>query len=250
MDTATPCSTAAIVGHHGDPVESSMMTSPGEGAVAQIDALMRGAGVARSELTHVAVGVGPGPYTSTRIGVTIAVTIGHALNIPVAGICTLDAMAIPLVMSAEARQRVDSETQDCVFGVVTDARRREVYWAIYDCAGNRVGGPAVGKPADLLARYPGVIWAGAGLDRYPHLVTAHRAIVVPPRFPSARAVGELAKRTIESGEQISRTAAGLTDHSADGSGSVGLQQRLLAPYPLYLRRPDTKLLPESAVSNG
>ncbi len=72
-------------------------------------------------------GTGPGPFTGLRVGMVTAAALGHALNRPVHGVCTLDAIA------HDARPRP--------LLVVTDARRREVYWAAYDADGHRVRGP-------------------------------------------------------------------------------------------------------------
>jgi tRNA threonylcarbamoyl adenosine modification protein YeaZ len=79
----------------------------------------------------VVVGLGPGPFTGLRVGVVTAAALGDARGVPVVGVCSLDAIG------EGART------------VVTDARRREVYWSAYDADGVRVTGPAVDKPADL-----------------------------------------------------------------------------------------------------
>jgi tRNA A37 threonylcarbamoyladenosine modification protein TsaB len=76
-----------------------------------------------------------------------AAAFGHALGVPVHGVCSLDAIGI--------------ETTGEVL-VVTDARRREVYWARYR-DGVRVDGPAVNAPADV----PGAADVLAGPPRYP-----------------------------------------------------------------------------------
>ena len=76
--------------------------------------------------------MGPGPFTGLRVGIAFAHTFGLARNIPVIGICSLDAIAID-----------QSE-----YTVAIDARRKEIYWASYK-EGQRVAGPAVDKPADV-----------------------------------------------------------------------------------------------------
>ena len=88
------------------------------------------------------VGCGPGPFTGLRVGMATAAAYGHALGIPVHGVCSLDAIGI------------EHRTGEVL--VVTDARRREVYWARYR-DGVRVDGPAVNAPADVpptLTRWP------------------------------------------------------------------------------------------------
>jgi len=77
----------------------------------------------------IVVGVGPGPFTGLRVGIVTARAMSHALGIPAYGACSLDALAAPGI------------------AVATDARRREVYWAVYGAT--RTDGPHVGKPADV-----------------------------------------------------------------------------------------------------
>ena len=90
---------------------------------------------------QVVVGMGPGPFTGLRVGIAFAHTFGLARNIPVIGVCSLDAIAID-----------KSE-----YTVAIDARRKEIYWARYK-DGVRVEGPAVSKPAEvadfIIDQYP------------------------------------------------------------------------------------------------
>ena len=81
---------------------------------------------------QVVVGMGPGPFTGLRVGIAFAHTFGLARNIPVMGVCSLDAIAID-----------ESE-----YTVAIDARRKEIYWARYK-DGVRIEGPAVSKPAEV-----------------------------------------------------------------------------------------------------
>jgi tRNA threonylcarbamoyl adenosine modification protein YeaZ len=81
---------------------------------------------------RVVVGMGPGPFTGLRVGISFARAFAAARNIEVVGICSLDAIV------------VDRD----VYTVAIDARRKEIYWATYK-SGNRVEGPAVNFPADV-----------------------------------------------------------------------------------------------------
>ena len=102
--------------------------------VPTITELLEGAGLAFSDLDAIVVGCGPGPFTGLRVGMATASALGQALGIPVHGVVTHDAVAA-LVQAPTAL-------------VVTDARRREVYWARYE-GGRRVAGPDVIAPAKL-----------------------------------------------------------------------------------------------------
>ena len=90
---------------------------------------------------QVVVGMGPGPFTGLRVGIAYAHAYAMARNIPVIGICSLDAIAI----------------EEENYTVAIDARRKEIYWARYR-DGVRVEGPAVAKPAEV---------AGFIIDQYP-----------------------------------------------------------------------------------
>ena len=124
FDTATPAITVAV--HDGYDVVAA---ATGEGSMAHgellapaIHAAMADAGATMSDLTDVAVGVGPGPFTGLRVGVVTALTLGSTLGIATHGVCTLDILAADLAQ----RSKVSGE-----FLVATDARRKEVYWAHY-----------------------------------------------------------------------------------------------------------------------
>ena len=81
---------------------------------------------------QVVVGMGPGPFTGLRVGIAFAQTFALARDIPVIGVCSLDAI------------KVDQSE----YTVAIDARRKEIYWASYK-DGVRVDGPTVSKPAEV-----------------------------------------------------------------------------------------------------
>ncbi len=93
------------------------------------------------KLDQVVVGMGPGPFTGLRVGITFAHSFALAREIPVIGVCSLDAIAID-----------QSE-----YTVAIDARRKEIYWASYK-DGVRVSGPTVSKPDEvadfIIGQYP------------------------------------------------------------------------------------------------
>jgi tRNA threonylcarbamoyladenosine biosynthesis protein TsaB len=202
FDTATPAVTVAL--HDGRRVVAGETAVDarrhGELLAPAIAAALAVADATPADLTAVAVGVGPGPYTSLRAGLVTARALGSALGIPVHGVCTLD------IIAAEARQAVQGRE----FIVATDARRREVYWARYSAAGERISGPQVSLPADLPGGYP---IAGQGPRLYPELGAS---IVIEPVYPAAA--------------ELARMAAG---HLAAGRPARPAE-------PLYLRRPDAR----------
>jgi tRNA threonylcarbamoyladenosine biosynthesis protein TsaB len=155
FDTATPRVTVAL--HDGTDVVAEQLSEQtmrhGEQLAPLIDRVLTDAGIVRQDLTAVAVGVGPGPFTGLRVGLVTARTLGFVLEIPVYGVCTLDVLAV---------EAVDTGTVIGEFAVATDARRKEVYLATYDEDGQRLTGPVVDKPA-VLASGGQVVGEGAVL---------------------------------------------------------------------------------------
>ncbi|WP_327067358.1 tRNA (adenosine(37)-N6)-threonylcarbamoyltransferase complex dimerization subunit type 1 TsaB [Kitasatospora sp. NBC_01250] len=202
FDTATPAVTAAV--HDGSAVLAQTYQVDarrhGELLLPAIGRVLAEAGVDKRELTALAVGVGPGPYTGLRVGLATAAALGHALGLPVHGVCTLDAIA----------HQARAEGLTGPFTAATDARRKEVYWADYDAEGRRVEGPAVDRPGELAAREVSV---GAG------------ALLYPETFPGAHGPEHL-------------SAGALADFAVT---ELAAGRELLAPLPLYLRRPDAQV---------
>jgi len=107
------------------------------------------AGATRSDVTAVVVGTGPAPFTGLRVGLVTARTLAFAWNVPVWGVCSLDA--------------IGAEHGDVL--AVADARRREVYWARY-VNGIRIEGPEVGAAASVVV-HDGELVIGRGAGLYP-----------------------------------------------------------------------------------
>jgi tRNA threonylcarbamoyl adenosine modification protein YeaZ len=162
IDTATPAVTAGVVRVETVEVLAARVTvdprAHAEQLTPNVVGALADAGVGMEDLDAVVVGCGPGPFTGLRVGMASAAAFGHALGVPVHGVCSLDAIGIE---------------SDGDILVVTDARRREVYWARYR-DGVSVDGPAVNAPADV----PG----------------ADDALTRPPVYPTVsglvRAVGD------------------------------------------------------------
>jgi len=184
FDTSTPAVTVAL--HDGTRVLVSHTVVDarrhGELLAPGIAHVLADAGRSASDLTGLAVGVGPGPFTGLRVGLMTARAMGDALRVPVTGVCTLAVIAAAIV-------------SDQPFLVATDARRREVYWARYTATGARVAGPQVGRPADLPAGLP---VAGSALELYPEL-GGGTATLILPRYPSAARLAALAATRLAAG---------------------------------------------------
>jgi tRNA threonylcarbamoyladenosine biosynthesis protein TsaB len=179
-----------------------------------VQQVMAVAGRAPRDLDAVAVGVGPGPYTSLRAGIMFAKAVGFAMGVPVVGACSLDILARELAGDVL---------------VALDARRREVYWARYDAAGQRVVGPLVGPPAAVAAANDDVPWWGPG-----HPVGADEG-----RGASPDAAVLAAWAAAEWPLPESAAVVGEWDGARGDGGAVArIPQTWLRPEPMYLRRPD------------
>jgi len=216
LDTSGAAVTAAV--HDGtrvlarhsefDPRRHAELTAP---AVATV---LTDAGADRRDLTVIAVGVGPGPFTGLRVGVVTGLVLGRALGVEVHGVCSLDALALASGPTTVAGELV----------VATDARRREVYWARYrrqeanpeQAPPLRIDGPHVGPAAEV--RLDGAAVTGRGCLLYPQAL--------------GESVGPL---DVDAG-YLAELAATALAHPASGPA----RSILLAPEPLYLRRPDAQ----------
>ncbi len=204
LDTATPLVTVAL--HDGDDVVVELVSERamkhGEQLAPLVARALAEAGIDRFDLTAVAAGAGPGPFTGLRVGLVTARTLGWALDLPVYGVCSLDVLAVETVGTGALAAA--GLPPGGGFVVATDARRKEVYLAAYDAQGTRLAGPVVDKP-DAVATETPVVGEGGRLypDAFP--------LAVGPTRPSA---GWLARAVAE--ELV----------------------ELLDPEPLYLRRPD------------
>ena len=206
IDTSTPAVTAAL--HDGTRVvaESTVVDARrhGELLAPRVAAVLAEVGAQPGDLPGVAVGVGPGPFTGLRVGVVTALTLGAALGIPVHGICSLDAVAWATEATEAAEPTVGVVGP---FVVVTAARRREVYWAAYADVRTREAAATVDRPADVVALHGSLPFVGPGAELCDVAV---------------------ARPTTLSGAALAEVAAHRLAHGGE----------LLAPRPLYLRRPD------------
>lgn len=152
LDTATPAVTAALAevtdqGMRG--LAERRTVDPrahGERLAPQIRLLLDDAGVSVRELAAIVAGVGPGPFTGLRVGLATAAAMGQALGLATYGVCSLDALG-----RAAGPGRVL---------VATDARRREVYHAVY-ADGVRLGDPDVARPAEVRVEADRAVGEGA-----------------------------------------------------------------------------------------
>lgn len=166
------------------------------------------AGVGPDAITHVAAGMGPGPFTGLRVGIAAARAFALGRGIPVIAVPSHDAAALAVVGT-------DADDIDAAaFAVVTDARRREEAFSVY--LRGRSGRPV---------RYDGPSLKPAGDDVAIEEVDLRaEGIDAPPQRIDV---------TVISGSSIARVAA---DRLACGRADLDPHAE-----PLYLRAPDVTM---------
>ncbi|MGM9472244.1 tRNA (adenosine(37)-N6)-threonylcarbamoyltransferase complex dimerization subunit type 1 TsaB [Pseudarthrobacter sp. YS3] len=210
IDTSAVASAALVSDDALEGVVASFSTedtrSHAEVLAPGIEDLLSDAGVTGQDIDAIVTGVGPGPFTGLRSGIATARTLAFVWDKPLYGLMSLDAVALEVAESTDAAAE---------FLVVTDARRKEVYWARYSLADGQLpqleDGPHVGFAADL----PDLAAYGAGAGLYSDVLRAD------PDFsaeqPDALYLGQFA---------LARLAAG---------------GKLLDSTPLYLRESDAQV---------
>ncbi|MBN9177815.1 MAG: tRNA (adenosine(37)-N6)-threonylcarbamoyltransferase complex dimerization subunit type 1 TsaB [Microbacterium sp.] len=153
-------------------------------------------------LTHVAAGMGPGPFTGLRVGIAAARAFALGRALPVIAVPSHDAAALGFLLGEAL---ADPFAEPGRFAVVTDARRREFAYSVYDGLDDdgipvRVAGPALTPRADI-----DDVLAEAG--------AARRDVTTIP----AAMIAALAGRALTAGRELT------------------------GPEPLYLRAPDVTL---------
>ena len=169
FDTATSIATSALV--RGDTVLGERTTTPLR-VLEDVDALLRAADVRARDLEALVVGVGPGSFTGVRMGLAAARGLALSLDVPVAGVSTLAALA------AGAPDAVP----------LIDAKRQELF---LERDGEIVAVPAAAFDA------PGRVCVGDGAVRYRAHLEGTGAEVPPDdselHLPRARFHAQLAR---------------------------------------------------------
>jgi tRNA threonylcarbamoyladenosine biosynthesis protein TsaB len=155
FDTAT--ADAAVAVAVGGELVSERRKGPDPGGRPRHAAVLMGeieAAVAPAggwkRIDQIAVGIGPGTFTGLRVGIATARALGQARGLPVAAVGSLAALAQGAAERAPDRPRL----------ALIDARRGEVFAALYDASAIQLWEPATADPEALARRL-------AGLDRAP-----------------------------------------------------------------------------------
>ncbi|MCM3503465.1 tRNA (adenosine(37)-N6)-threonylcarbamoyltransferase complex dimerization subunit type 1 TsaB [Microbacterium sp. P26] len=125
IDTSLGTAVAAIA-RDGEILADEQSTNP-LGHAEVIGDLLRRATTAAPAPTHVAIGMGPGPFTGLRVGIATARVYALGRGVPLVAVPSHDGVALGVLL-ADAL----TGTETGRFAVVTDARRREFAYSVYD----------------------------------------------------------------------------------------------------------------------
>ena len=219
IETASSQAGCAIGGHEGvlASAHSGINGRHAENISPQIAFIKEQAGINYSELGAIAVDIGPGLFTGLRVGIATAVSIAHALTLPVIGISSLDLLAFParwtsrLIVSA------------------MDARRGELFTALFRRVPGgiqRVRDANVCTAEDLAAEIQtfdeSILLVGDGALRYAEVFESLGRVELAEQglaHPSARAMVQLAH-------------------------ARAMREEFVQPWdlePIYLRKPDAEI---------
>lgn len=224
VETSTAHSSVALVAHDGVVANAGLGVPQrhGEFVAPAIDFCLRQAGRTVGDVTGVAVGLGPGLYTGLRVGIATAQTFAMARNLPMVGLCGLDVLAF---QARHVRRPVVA---------TLDARRGEVFWALYRPAPGGVqrdGDLRVSRPDELSAELESLgeecLVIGDGAVRYHEELAGMHLVDVSVdgrTHPEATDLGTLAvPRFVREETQRPGTLQPLYLRHADAK--IGWQQR-------------------------
>jgi tRNA threonylcarbamoyl adenosine modification protein YeaZ len=239
FDTSSAAVTVALATPTGEIVASSTTVDAlrhGELLAPAIASALSSAGVGPRDLTGIAVGVGPGPFTGLRVGLVTARTMGEVLGIEVSGVCSLDILA-----------RQSSLTLPVA--VATDARRKEIYWALYDGPAadgsrRRLEGPAVDKPAEVAHLLSGLPVIGRGAVLYGEVLGVPTAAAGTDTTSGTDGAAGTDAAVSPAAAGASGGAVAVVEYPSAEVLAAGVADGTLAvvePEPMYLRRPDVTM---------
>lgn len=257
IDTATSATTVAV-GRSGATVSRRTVDPHGhvESLAPMIAEVLDESNLSPADIDVVACGVGPGPFTGLRVGISTAIAMATTLNRPVVGVCTHDVIArATLAQPSTSAEGGDGELVEGVL-VATTARRAETFVSTYDRNGVRSSGPIAVSNDDAREWILSDQHIVSG-DAVPRLLDGGAPISWGVTFPDASDLIAIVQERHESGEGwpgADLAVAELDPATArgDSTAQVLLDRArrgrvLLPPRPLYLRAPDAVARPPQSV---
>ena len=185
IDTSTDVCSTALTAEGGVLIHREDFSGRNHAALLSdfIKACLDRAAELELKLDAVAVSMGPGSYTGLRIGLSEAKGLAFALNIPLIGVDTLKLLAVSVMFSGQELP------EDALFAPMIDARRMEVFTAVYDMALEELMAPQplildADSYKEFTDRQP-VLFFGNGSDKARELLAGQNSIFVPDIKPLA-----------------------------------------------------------------
>ncbi len=185
IETATTICSVAMISNSGSVMEKKSSEKNAHSAIVTlfIEDVLKDAGLDYTDIDAVAVSKGPGSYTGLRIGVSTAKGLCYALDIPLISVNTLQSMANGLIGKDSNIDR------DALLCPMIDARRMEVYSAIYNINGEEIRETKAeiideNSFADYLANNK-MIFFGDGAVKCSEIITHPNAVFINEIHPSA-----------------------------------------------------------------
>jgi tRNA threonylcarbamoyladenosine biosynthesis protein TsaB len=218
IDTSTPRGAVALL-RDDQPLAEEVFdrATLGQNLFDATTKLLSASQLTVNDLGLIAVGLGPGSFTGIRAGIAAAKGLALPSTLPVKGVSSFDALAL----TALPRMPRDCP-QMCVLG---DARREEIYYAMYDREGRCVKDCRIGTLEAIADEIHNPIWfVSSEIERFKSDIATcfggFASTSDAPVYPSAAALGWLAVQRF----------------GADGNrGDEGLE-------PIYLRTPQYKMI--------
>lgn len=223
LDTTMGACSAALLGQEGIIAFRHRILARGhaEAVTPMIAEIFAEAKTSMEDVDRIGVTLGPGTFTGVRVGIASARALAIGTDTPIGAVSSLQAIA------ANAVENLSQEDEtNTPIAVISDARRSEVYFQLFDSQAKAVTEPAVLAPervADHLSanskanQHMVLIGTGTGImkSKLDQRGIVHRSLEGVSPFPDARCVAKLVSN-------LPKTALGV-------------------PSPLYLRAPDAKL---------
>lgn len=153
------------------------------------------------DLNAIAVGKGPGSYTGLRIGVATAKGLAYGAKIPLIAISTLETMVVFALHRIKEEKQAVILNKETLLCPMIDARRMEVYMALFDHSGKRKqSDAAVIVDADTFNTIPSsqhIIFFGSGATKCREVLNRQNASWIDDIYPSAKAMASEAYRLFE-----------------------------------------------------
>jgi tRNA threonylcarbamoyladenosine biosynthesis protein TsaB len=163
-----------------------------------IDEVLKESATIFNQIDAIAVSKGPGSYTGLRIGVSVAKGLCYALGKPLIAINTLQLMCVGLVRKVKSGEIIIENTDTVVLVPMIDARRMEVYSALFTIKGEKIRDVEAeiinDNSFEELLKEKQLFCFGDGAIKAKEVIKHTSFMLVPGIYPSAQDMAELAEK--------------------------------------------------------